>query len=355
MLQGLEEVEIEMKKLNISFHLLRGKHVVEIPKFVKDYNIGCVVCDFSPLRIHRGWVDGIKQKLPVDVPFLQVDAYNIVPPWIASEKQENLAFAIRPKITSKFPEFLTDFPALIWHPFKVGKNLQPKPINWKDTLDFIDVDKSVGVVDWIKPGYRNSVAMLELFIKKKLKIYDLKRNDPTEDALSNLSPYFHFGQLSVQRAIIEVSKHQSKASKSVETFREQAIIRRELSENFCFYNANYDNLNGTSEWARKSLNDHRNDEREYIYSREEFDQARTHDDLWNSAQIQLVKEGKMHCYFRMYWAKKILEWTNSAEEALEIAIYLNDRYSLDGRDPNGYVGVMWSIGELKFHVKAIIN
>lgn len=345
MLDGLAEVETDLQKLNISFHLLKGKHVVEIPKFVKDFNIGCVVCDFSPLRIHREWIDGIKQKLEAAVPFVQIDGHNIVPIWIASDKQEYAARTIRNKINTKLPEFLTEFPPVIKHPHKIDNNLKPEPINWQETLDFINVDESVGEVNWIKPGYRQAIGMLELFIKKKLKIYDQNRNDPTLDALSNLSPYFHFGQIAVQRAIIEVQKYKSSATKSVDGFCEEAIVRRELSDNFCYYNPNYDNLDGATDWARKTLNDHRKDKRDYVYTREELDTARTHDDLWNSAQIQLVKEGKMHGFLRMYWAKKILEWTSSPEEALEFAIYLNDRYNLDGRDPNGYVGCLWSIGE----------
>lgn len=126
-------------------------------------------------------------------------------------------------------------------------------------------------------------------------------------------------------------------------FCEESIVRRELSDNFCYYNKNYDNLKGAYDWAQKTLDDHRKDKRTYVYSRDQLEQARTHDDLWNSAQIQMVKEGKMHGFLRMYWAKKILEWTKTPEEALETAIYLNDRYQLDGRDPNGYVGCMWSI------------
>lgn len=136
----------------------------------------------------------------------------------------------------------------------------------------------------------------------------------------------------------------SRFPSSVDAFIEEAVVRRELSDNFCFYNPDYDNFNGLTNWAQTTLNAHRKDTREYLYTRSEFSQAQTHDDLWNAAQLQLIKEGKMHGFLRMYWAKKILEWTTSPEEALEIGIYLNDRFSLDGRDPNGYVGVMWSVG-----------
>ena len=128
------------------------------------------------------------------------------------------------------------------------------------------------------------------------------------------------------------------------TFLEQLIVRRELAENFCYYNNDYDSFNGFHAWAKKTLNEHRADEREFLYSPAEFENAETHDDLWNAAQYQMVEKGKMHGFMRMYWAKKILEWTPDPEVALQTAIDLNDKYELDGRDPNGYTGIAWSIG-----------
>lgn len=138
--------------------------------------------------------------------------------------------------------------------------------------------------------------------------------------------------------MLAVRDYKSKYPESVAAFCEEAIVRRELSDNFCFYNEHYDSLKGLASWAEKTLSDHRKDKRTYIYTTDELENAKTHDDLWNSAQIQLVKEAKIHGFLRMYWAKKILEWTESPEKALQVAIYLNDKYSLDGRDPNGYVG-----------------
>ena len=158
-----------------------------------------------------------------------------------------------------------------------------------------------------------------------------------------ISPYLHFGQISPQRVALEAFKI-SADKKSRDAFLEELIVRRELSDNFCFYNANYDNFEGFPAWAKKTLNEHRNDRRKYLYTPEQFENALTHDELWNAAQMEMVKKGKMHGYMRMYWAKKILEWTESPEQAMKIAVYLNDRYELDGRDPNGYAGIAWSIG-----------
>jgi deoxyribodipyrimidine photo-lyase len=149
--------------------------------------------------------------------------------------------------------------------------------------------------------------------------------------------------LAPQRAALEAREAQAPWA-ATDAFLEELIVRRELSDNFCYYNPAYDRFQGFPDWAQKTLNDHRADEREYLYSREELAAGRTHDPLWNAAQLEMVRRGKMHGYMRMYWAKKILEWTASPEEALDAAIYLNDRYELDGRDPNGYTGIAWSLG-----------
>jgi deoxyribodipyrimidine photo-lyase len=193
------------------------------------------------------------------------------------------------------------------------------------------------------PGEKAAAAILDHFLAKKLSAYESKRNDPTEDGVSNFSPYLHFGQISAQRVALEVQKKRVK-KESKDGFLEELIVRRELSDNFCFYNPDYDRFTGFPEWAQKTLNEHRGDKREYLYSLEQFEAGKTHDDLWNAAQMEMVHRGKMHGYLRMYWAKKILEWTASPEEALEVAILLNDKYELDGRDANGYVGIAWSVG-----------
>ncbi|XP_037822376.1 deoxyribodipyrimidine photo-lyase [Lucilia sericata] len=342
MLGGLQEVAEECNDLNITFQLLIGPAKERAPEFVATHDVAAVVCDFAPLRVPLQWVDDVKEKLPDSVPFIQVDAHNVVPVWVASDKQEYGARTIRNKINSKLPEFLTEFPALIKHNIKFKTQLEK--VDWKAAFDSLECDMSVDEVENIKPGYKAACQQLLEFCAQRLKKFSEKRNDPTQNALSGLSPWFHFGQISVQRCILEVKEYKTKFKDSVEAFCEEAIVRRELADNFCYYNRNYDNLQGLHAWAAKTLNDHRKDKRSPCYTMEEFEKSRTHDDLWNSAQLQLVNEGKMHGFLRMYWAKKILEWTESPEQALEYAILLNDKYSLDGRDPNGYVGCMWSIG-----------
>lgn len=211
-------------------------------------------------------------------------------------------------------------------------------IDWNSVDKSLQINRDVKEVDWIKPGELAVLKMFNDFLKDKFDNYNDLRNDPTKDGQSNLSPYLHFGQISAQRIALEVEKFK-RNTESKKSFLEELIVRKELSDNFCYFNKNYDSFGGFHQWAKTSLNEHRKDEREFIYSLNKFEEAKTHDDLWNAAQIEMMTTGKMHGYMRMYWAKKILEWTKSPEDALKIAIYLNDKYELDGRDPNGYAGI----------------
>ena len=185
----------------------------------------------------------------------------------------------------------------------------------KYVYNSLEVNEKVKAVNWIKPGENAAHKTLKQFIETKLDKYADTRNDPNANVLSNLSPYLHFGQISAQRIALVLSGFGDHPS--VQSFLEELIVRRELSDNFCFYNSNYDSFNGFPDWAKKTLNDHRKDEREFVYSVDDFEESKTHEDLWNAAQRELVTTGKMHGYMRMYWAKKILEWSKSPEEALK--------------------------------------
>ncbi|XP_041029258.1 CPD photolyase isoform X2 [Carcharodon carcharias] len=341
MLKGLQEVAEECKQLDISFHLLIGFAKDVLPEFVKENNIGSVVTDFSPLRSPLQWVENVRHNLPEDLQFVQVDAHNIVPCWVASEKQEYSARTIRRKIHDKLPQFLTDFPPVVQHPYT--SPLKSQLIDWDAAYAKLQVDLKVKEVDWAKPGTAAGLTRMESFIEEQLKYFSTDRNNPNKTALSNMSPWFHFGQISVQRAILEIRKYRNKFKDSVDSYIEEAVVRRELADNFCFYNKQYDKIEGASDWAQKTLKIHSKDQRSHLYTLKQLEDGKTHDPLWNAAQLQMVLEGKMHGFLRMYWAKKILEWTTSPEEALQFSIYLNDRYQLDGKDPNGYVGCMWSI------------
>ncbi len=343
MLRGLKEVEEECISLGIPFFLLRGHAQDTIPGFVKEHKVGLVVTDYSPIRITRTWRDGVAEKVkPVAV--LEVDAHNIVPVWVASDKLEVGARTIRPRITKQLPTYLTPFPPIEPHKVKWTGKVHDK-VDWEAALQSLKLDGSVPEVTWATPGSKAGLHNLEVFLAQRIGKFGSKRNDPTEDACSDMSPWLHFGQVSAQRCVLEAqAKAQKSYKEAVDSFVEEIVVRRELSDNFCHYQPQYDTLEGCAKWARDSLELHAADKRNYVYSLKQLENAQTHDELWNAAQKEMVHRGKMHGFMRMYWAKKILEWTASPRDALQYAIFLNDKYNLDGRDPNGFVGCMWSIG-----------
>jgi len=316
---------------------LKGGVLNQILTLCNKINAGTLITDFSPLKIYKRRLNKVLNK--VDCPVYQTDTHNIIPIWKTSDKKEFAAHTIRKKINNLLTEYLDEPSNCIFHPYGQAK---PSKINWEEVIEELEIDKSVKPVSWVLPGEKAAIDKLVAF-KSNLSGYNSKRNDPNLNKLSNLSPHFHFGHISTQRVAYEIKKlDQFQVDK--EAFLEEMIVRRELAENFCEYENNYDFFEGFHPWAQKTLNEHRSDEREYIYSSDEFEESKTHDPLWNAAQNQMKYQGKMHGFMRMYWAKKILEWSDSPEKALQIAINLNDKFELDGRDPNGYTGIAWSIG-----------
>jgi deoxyribodipyrimidine photo-lyase len=353
MLKGLQELEAALSRKKIPFFFLQGDPGKEIPQFVNKYGAGILVTDFSPLRIKAGWVEQIIPE--IEIPFFEVDAHNVVPCWEASQKQEYAAHTFRPKLYGLLPEFLEEFPEL--EPNSRSSEISPgasipgilsraQETEIKALLPGGISHKSGDSLfepEHFKPGEKAARKVMESFLTDRLDSYSKLRNDPTKNALSNLSPYLHFGQISAQRIVLEVEKAKSDPE-SKKAFLDEILVWKEISDNFCFYNPGYDRFESFPAWARESLNAHRHDRRSHVYTLEEFEAGKTHDPLWNASQMELLRTGKMHGYMRMYWAKKILEWSESPEKALEISVLLNDRYELDGRDPNGYAGIAWSIG-----------
>lgn len=257
MIKGLKEVEVELRSKNIAMHLLMGDPVANIPKFAEDHSALAVIADFSPLRMGRGWVQAVGDSLdngPGGIPLFQVDAHNIVPCWEASNKLEYGARTIRPKITNKIPEYLTDIP-------EVGMN-DPMalegcdPIDWDAALASLEIDRTIEEVDWIVPGTAGAMEVLRIFGESRLKDFGEKRNDPNVFVSSNMSPYLHFGQISAQRMVLYIKQLKKHAS-STDSFVEEAVIRRELSDNFCYYNPQYDSLESCYGWAKETLALHR--------------------------------------------------------------------------------------------------
>ncbi|MCX7787429.1 MAG: deoxyribodipyrimidine photo-lyase [Spirochaetes bacterium] len=365
MLGGLKEVAAGLTERRIPFLLLLGDPPTDIPLVLKQIEAGACVTDFDPLRIKREWKAQIADK--TSIPLYEVDAHNIVPCWESSQKQEFSARTIRPKILNRLQTYLTEDPwvgeedwkemrklnrncgiplggALIQGSHTVsGQSRDSISIDWGALQRYLQVDVSVPPVTWLTPGTTAARRKLECFIQEKLPGYDQNRNDPNKDSLSDLSPYLHFGQISAREVALAVERSEA-TKENKEAFLEQLIVRKELSDNYCYYNPCYDSFDGFPQWAQMSLRKHEKDPRPYLYTYEQLDRSQTHDPLWNAAQNQLVLRGKLHGYLRMYWAKKILEWTPSARIAMEYAVRLNDRYNLDGRDPNGYVGCAWAIG-----------
>jgi len=339
MLQGLQEVEENLAKLKIPFVLLKGAPPETLPHYLATIKASFLVTDFDPLRIKRSWQKTVAARITCF--FYEVDGHNIVPCRHVSSKQEYAAYTLRPKIKRLLPDFLCDFPALKPHPV-AGRTGHAAPVDWQKARSHV-ADHSVAEVDWLVPGARAALEMTRRFLKEGLQAYNLNRNDPNREGQSHISPYLHFGHIAPQRVALLVKAARADAQEK-DAFLEELIVRRELADNFCFYNEHYDRIEGFPEWALKTLDAHRSDKREYRYSRQKLENGRTHDELWNAAQREMMARGKMHGYLRMYWAKKILEWSPSPEKAMAAAIYLNDRYELDGRDPNGYAGIAWSIG-----------
>jgi deoxyribodipyrimidine photo-lyase len=357
---SLQEVEQELRAHNIPFVItLENENLFKKKKFEPiPSHIGAVIINQLPLRFMKKWKELFLQHHSA-TPLYEVDAHNCIPVWELSSKQEFAAHTIRNKVHAKIGAFLEPYTKLSHHK-ENEKIIKELPlINWQEVSEKIICDESVAGVGDFAPGSKAGQKVLKHFLQTKLVTYDTSRNEINIDGQSNLSPYIAHGNISRRRIILELlrttgtaiedsfdkTKNGSNGEEgSIASFTEEVLVRAEICENFCFYNDSYDSYEGFPAWAKATLTKAKTDKREYVYTREEFEKGETHDELWNAAQNQMVKKGKMHGYMRMYWAKKILEWSATPEEAMDIAVYLNDRYELDGRDPNGYVGCGWSIG-----------
>ncbi len=338
MFGGLREVEAELITLGIPFILTHGLPTDALPLLVEQLGVGEVVTDFNPLRFTDEWRTKVGEQLSVRL--TEVDAHNIVPCWVASPKEEFAAYTFRPKVHRLLPEFLTEYPLLTK---QSGADMSlATNVNWDTLLAEVKTDRTVLPVTWLVSGTKAAQKNLTDFCSQRIFDYDQKRNDPNQSVVSHLSPYLHFGQISAQRVAM-VAKQADAPGDAKNAFLEELIVRRELTDNYCFYNPHYDTVAGAHAWAQTTIMEHASDAREHTYTIAKFEGGKTHDDLWNALQNQMVQEGKMHGWGRMYWAKKILEWSPDTQTAIDTALYLNDKYELDGTDPNGIVGVMWSI------------
>jgi deoxyribodipyrimidine photo-lyase len=351
--EGIPDIAVALARRNVGF-VLRRFPDHSLLRFGGEVNPVLVVGDENPMREPEAWrrkaVDGLK------VPLWTVDADVIVPSKLL-EKAQYAAHIIRPRLQAQLKEFLVaarnPSAQVDWKPPKVQPKPSPLPKTqpqppWSLSIDcditdgWAKLDRSVSPVSTWKGGTSEAFRLLREFIEHKLRGYGVNRNKPELDHTSRLSPYLHFGHISPVTVALSVEKTDApKADK--EAFLNQIITWRELAVNLVRFNDNYDNFECAEPWAHRTLAQHAKDPRPVLYTEKQLEQAETHDQLWNAAQMQMVNTGWMHNYVRMYWAKKILEWTKSPADAYRIAVHLNDKYELDGRDPNGYTGIAWAI------------
>ncbi len=308
----------------------------EFARFCSEMRPALVVEDEDPLRRHRE-----RSRTAIRAPLWSVDADVIVPSALLA-KEHYAARTIRPRIRENLAGFLKPVGNREVHvPFKEPRGLE-KVAPALSLLQSLPIERSVAPAKDFRGGTTHGLAALKRFVNQRLRAYDETRNHPETDGTSRLSPYLHFGHLGPHTVALMVRDAEA-PSGSRDAFLEQLIVRRELAINFVRFNPRYRSLDSAEPWAIRTLSEHTRDRRAYRYDEKRLEQAETHDELWNAAERQMVESGWMHNYMRMYWAKKILEWSASAREAFDIAVRLNDRYELDGRDPNGYAGIAWAI------------
>lgn len=350
LLEGIRDAAQRLQERGTPLIIRRGSPPDEVVKIAKELRVAAVISDESDMRTPRTWRTEVKKRL--SVPFACVDA-NVVVPTRYFPKEEWAARTLRPKIQRVLPAYLQ--PVVDLEP---AHPLKRPPCDAGDTknplsyLDSLSIDRSIPPSNIFHGGQQEGQQRIEQFIQQGLASYGTKRNNPELEGTSMLSAYLHFGHISVQQLAWDIEQYAPEKTGSSHidadggraAYLEELIVRRELAINFALRNPHYDSLEGCPDWGKKTLEKHASDPRQWVYSREELEQARTHDELWNASQREMVQTGRMHGYMRMYWTKKILEWTATPEEAFEDAVYLNDKYEIDGRDANGYTGIAWAIG-----------
>ena len=342
MVEGLAETNALLEKRGIKMVVRRGLPPDVALELGRD--AAMIVCDCGYLKHQRIWRDKVARKSVCRV--VQVESDVIVPLETVSSKAEYAARTIRPKIQKHLDDYLIELkPMKVQHStvniYFEGFDLK-QPAN---ILASLNIDRSVSAVDrFFKGGTSQAKKIFSNFIRSRLKNYEKNHNQPQTDDISYMSMYLHFGQISPLYLALRVNKADHRLGSAKAAFLEELIVRRELAANFVYYHRDYDNFDCLPDWSRKTLADHRKDRRPYTYTLKKLEDAETHDPYWNAAMQEMKYTGFMHNYMRMYWGKKILEWSSSPELAFRNTLAINNKYFLDGRDPNSYAGVAWIYG-----------
>jgi deoxyribodipyrimidine photo-lyase len=339
LLEGLRDAQRALERRGIPLVVRRGSPPEVAIELGREACL--VVADQGYLRIQREW--RTRAAAGLDRTLVQVESDVLVPVEGASQKEEYSAATLRPKIRARVREF-----AVPLRESRPRARLAPDAFDSLPLGDIPGLVRRLGVDGTVSPASRvtggagAAAVVLRRFLEHGLSRYHEDRNDPGLDGQSGLSPYLHFGHLSPLQIVLAIGRRRGKG---VTAFLEELIVRRELSMNFTHFSPVYDRFECLPAWSRETLLRHAGDPRPVRYTEPELEAARTHDPHWNAAQTEMVRTGRMHGYMRMYWGKKILEWTERPEEAFRIALRLNNKYELDGRDPNGFAGVAWCFGK----------
>lgn len=341
LVDGLRDVARDLQQRNIRFHLVCGTIPSALSPFLA--LAAEIVVDRGYLRHHREW----RHELAAiaDVRLTEIESDVVVPVDQVSDRREYAARTIRPKITSRLDDFLKRLmrvsPTTGCYRGALPNGVDPFSL----TVNGISgVDTSIGPVDGVTGGMKEAARLLDRFIARSLDRYAAERNDPLSGVTTELSPYLRLGHISPIDIIRAVRRARGRDHEGVRVLTEELVIRRELSCNFVRHTENYDRYGALPEWSRRTLDDHREDERPHLYDFDELRESRTADRYWNAAMAEMVETGRMRGYMRMYWGKKVLEWSRSPEEAYETLLTLNNAYFLDGGDPNSYANVAWIFG-----------
>ena len=341
--QGLPDIEEDLAARNITFIMRRAPHESH-ERLLADAEAAICIGDENPMREPERWRAVLAKKLKI--PFWTVDADVVVPTRLFG-KAQYAAYTMRPRLYKLVPEFLLPYENphadVAW---KRPRGFLADDVRADITAGWKDLDRSVAPVEAWRGGTHAGLKRLKLFTERMLGRYIDERNSPETDGTSTMSPYLHYGHVGPQTvalAVAAAAKADPKLTKAKESYFNELLTWRELAINFVRYQPDYDNAKCAEEWAQRTIAEHDTDKREVLYTVEQLERAETYDELWNAAQLQMVKHGWMHNYMRMYWGKKIVEWTPDVNAAMAAAVYLNDKYFLDGRDPNGYSGIAWAV------------